>query len=459
MGEQEDLKVPSNPNNNNVDSRRKCSPSQNLHILSETHATKINFALHNGKQRAVSVDYVDAKVHAYRASRPYPAGSPVDEEEKSRHMSPYWKSDKRAEVLNCPVPEDLAFNNERMNEWYIPPESDEYKKDLKTVTAKREIILASGAINSPQLLMLSGIGPKEHLRNQLGFKEEEILSDLPGLGSRVLDHEEMTINFEMPKSTQHWGILKDLLSETNKWTNGEKSAIGSNHAPGGMDISSDGPNGTKATVHVHFLMLYFENLDVNHWRHQGNRMLPTGVTDFATYTGLQHWTALLERSGTCSRGSLRLKNRDPFLPPLLDMNYGSCRYSNEEILFALKEVRRLNSLLPEEYRSKEVNPGPEFDTDEKLLNFIRSTMWGHHISGSAPMGQCSDKEAVLDNHGRVYGVEGVRVADASNFPTVPHGNILYSTYGVAERISEFILNDNGLKTTGESALNPRTTAH
>lgn len=104
-----------------------------------------------------------------------------------------------------------------------------------------------------------------------------------------------------------------------------------------------------------------------------------------------------------------------------DMNYGSCNFSNHELLFALKEVRKLNSLLPEEFRGVEVNPGPEvtqvtimsrqtdtcqFDTDEKLLNFIRSTLWGHHISGSAPMGVCSDVNAVLDNHGRVFGVEG-----------------------------------------------------
>jgi len=302
-------------------------------------------------------------------------------------------------------------------------------------------------------LMLSGVGPSEHLKHQLGFTDEEIYSDLPGLGNRVLDHEEMTINFKVP--TQHWGPVKDLLSMTDKWVKGEPSALGTNHAPGGIDLSSEGPNGTKATVHIHFLMLYVENLDVNHWRNQDvAHRLPVGLTDFAFYKGLQHYTALLERSGTCSRGSLRLKNRDPFLPPLLDMNYGSCNFSNHEILFALKEVRKLNSLLPKELQGEEVNPGPDFDTDEKLINFIRSTMWGHHISGSAPMGKCSDVNAVLDNHGRVFGVEGLRVADASAFPTVPHGNILYSTYAVSERISDFVLRDNGLSVKGPSVLNP-----
>jgi len=456
-GENADLKVPSNPNNKNVDSRQKCTDKQNLHILSETHATKVNFETKNGKPRAVSVEYVDASVHPYRAVRPFPAGSPKDEEEKSRQTMNYWKPAERHEVMNCPVPPELALNNERASEWYIPPENRDYTKDLKKVTAKREIILASGAINTPQTLMLSGVGPKEHLKNQLGFTDEEIYSDLPGLGNRVLDHEEMTINFELPHSKQHWGPVKDFLSHADAWTKGEKSALASNHAPGGMDISSDGPTGKKATVHVHFLMLYMENLDINHWLKQDiTKRLPVGLTDFAFYKGLQHWTALLERSGACSKGSIRLKNRDPFLPPLLDMNYGSCNFSNHELLFALKEVRKLNSLLPEEFRGTEVNPGPEFDTDEKILNFIRTTVWGHHISGSAPMGKCDDVNAVLDNHGRVYGVEGLRVADASVFPTVPHGNILYSTYGVAERISDFILKDNGLKTTGPSALNPTT---
>jgi len=457
MGEDEDLKVPTNPNNKNKDSRQKCTDKQNLHILTETHATKLNFQKTDGKSRAVSVDYVDAHIHPYRAVRPFPAGSSREEEEKSRQGGNYWKSSERHEVMNCPVPPELTFNNERSKEWYIPPESDEYKKDVKTVRAKREIILSTGAINTPQLLMLSGVGPKEHLKHQLGFKDEEIHFDLPGLGQRVLDHEEMTINFKMPRSKQHWGPLKDLLGQTNSWVKGEPSTLASNHAPAGIDLSSDGPNGTKATVHIHFLMLYLENLDVNHWRKSdSNLKIPSGITDFARYTGLQHWSALLERSGTCQRGTIRLKNRDPFLPPLLDMNYGSCKYTNEELLFALKEVRKINSLLPEEFRCEEVNPGPEFDTDEKLLNFIRSTLWGHHISGSAPMGTCDDVDAVLDNHGRVFGIEGVRVADSSAFPTVPHGNILYSTYAVAERISEFILKDSGLKTTGPSILNPRT---
>jgi len=346
----------------------------------------------------------------------------------------------------------LAFNNERMGEWFIPPYNGTPAEDLKTVYAKREVILSAGTYNSAQLLMLSGIGNRKHLEHQLNFKKDELVMDLPGVG-RLLDHEETAMNFKLPSGVQHWGILKDLLTETNKWHDGNFSAISSNHVPGGMDISSDGINGTKPTIHIHFLMLHFENLDANMWRNQdaGHR-LPLGPTDFAQYTGLQHWSALIERSGTCSEGTVRLKNRSPFVPPLIDPNYGSCAFTNEEIMFGIKEVRRLNSLLPEEFRSTEINPGPEFDTDEKLINWIRSTVWGHHASGTVPMGTCDDVDAALDNKGRLFGVEGIRVADASAFPIIPHGNIMYSVYTVAERIADFIVQDYKLHDGSESVL-------
>eukprot|EP01117_Protostelium_nocturnum_P006941 TRINITY_DN2488_c0_g1_i1.p1 TRINITY_DN2488_c0_g1~~TRINITY_DN2488_c0_g1_i1.p1 ORF type:complete len:810 (+),score=292.44 TRINITY_DN2488_c0_g1_i1:190-2430(+) len=457
--ENADLKVPQNPNEKNRNERKPCTSQQNLHVLTEVHATKILFEKGtDGKSRARSVEYVDASVHPYRAVRPYPKGSSVDEEEKSRETLNYWDNTKRAEVQNCPVDPKLALDTKRETEWYIPPDTNRnWEKEVKTVSAKREIILAAGAINTPQLLMLSGIGPKSHLKNQLGFKEKEIVMDLPGLGTRVLDHEELTVNFKMPRKAQHWGPLKDLFGEADKWTKGENSALSTNHIPGGMDISSEGPKGTKPTIHIHFIMLYIENIDLNMWQNQDRtRRIPVGLTDFAFYEGLQYYSTLIERSGTCSTGTLRLKNRDPFLPPLLDMNYGSCNFTNEELIFGIKEVRKLNSLLPKEFRGEEILPGPEYDTDEKLLNYIRNALWGHHISASAPMGPCHDKDAVLDDHGRVFGVQGLRVADASVFPNIPHGNILYSTYVAAEKISDVLLKDNGLNTGGPSLLNPKT---
>jgi choline dehydrogenase-like flavoprotein len=461
--EKADLKAPQNTNKKTENSKKSCTSKQNLHILTEVHATQIHFdkpSNSKDKPRAVSVEYISSKDHPYRAVRPYPASSPVDEELKSRETLDYWNNDERSEVQNCPVDAKLARSTTREREWYIPPDTNrDWKKETKKVSAKREIILTAGAINSPQLLMLSGVGPKSHLKHQLGMKEEEIISDLPGLGTRILDHEEVTVNFKIPSKSQHWGPVKDLLGEADKWVKGGKdSVLSSNHAPGGMDISSEGPKGKKPTIHIHFLMFYFENLDYNIWQRQDKTTrIPVGLTDFAFWQGLQHYTALIERSGSCSRGLLRLKNRDPFLPPLVDMNYGSCNFTNQELIFGIKEMRKLNSLLPEDVRGEEVLPGPEYDTDEKLLNFIRNSVWGHHISGSAPMGHCSDNEAVLDARGRVYGVDGLRVADASSFPEIPHGNILYSVYVVAEKISDLILKDNGLNRNGPSLLNPKST--
>ena len=115
-------------------------------------------------------------------------------------------------------------------------------------------------------------------------------------------------------------------------------------------------------------------------------------------------------------------------------------------------MRKLNKLLPKKYQSKEIHPGEEFDTDEKLINWIRNFNWGHHISGSVPMGTCDDINAALDNKGRVFGVEGLRVIDASAFPTIPHGNILYTTYVVAERIVDFMIKDHGFGNENSESL-------
>jgi len=459
----EQLKAPKNPSPKNPQSQRPCTPQQNLHIITSTFVSRIIFDNNtNERPRAIGVEFANHTLFPYKAVRFFPKGSSPDEEAKSRMVLSNWKKDQRAEVLNCPVDETLAFDYERQDEWYIPPdthvntEDDRKTKNITQVFAKREVILSAGAVNSAQLLMLSGIGPQQHLEHQLGFKPNEIIMDLPGIGSRVLDHEELAVNFKLPSSAQHWGILKDLLTETNKWVEGKPSAIGSNHLPGGMDISSEGVNGTSPTIHIHFIMLYLEDLDQNQWRNGGpTTRPPVGPTDFLFYEGLSHYTTLIERSGSCSQGTIRCKNRDAFVAPLVDMNYGSCKFTNDELVFGIKEVRRLNSLMPEGMRGEEVLPGKEVDTDEKLVNFVRNSVWGHHICGSAPMGRCDDELAVLDNKGRVYGVEGLRVVDASAFPTVPHGNILYSVYTVAERISDFIVRDYGFNGTSHSILNPQ----
>jgi len=439
------LKAPENTNEKTEHNRRPCTSEQNLHVRTSAFVTRLIFEKQTGntKPRAVAVEYVGGqKFEAQRLFR----GNFSTEEEKTRQGQEYWKYQQRPDKLNCPVNEELAFDNDRLKEAYIPENHfDASGLDLKIVRAKREIILSAGAVNSAQLLMLAGIGPSKHLEHTLNFKPEEILIDLPGIG-RVQDHEEVTVNFKLPSGKQHWGVIKDFLGETNRWVEGKYSALGSNHIPGGMDISSDGVNGTHPTIHIHFLMVYFEGLDFNMWRKQDSaHRFPAGVTDFPFYTGLQHWSALIERSGTCSEGSLRLRNRNPFVQPLVDPNYGSCRFTVEELLFGIKEVRRLNSLMPEEFRSEEVFPGADYDTDEKLINYIRNFVWGHHISGTVPMGPCDDINAAADGHGRIFGIEGLRIADASNFPVIPHGNILYSTYVVAERIADFIQKDNAIR--------------
>eukprot|EP01114_Cavostelium_apophysatum_P021997 TRINITY_DN7822_c0_g1_i3.p1 TRINITY_DN7822_c0_g1~~TRINITY_DN7822_c0_g1_i3.p1 ORF type:complete len:762 (-),score=202.44 TRINITY_DN7822_c0_g1_i3:192-2477(-) len=453
--EQDHLKAPANPNEKNEGKRRPCTDKQNLRIITAAQTTKLIIERKEGsKPRAIGVEFVNATSHPYLANRKYAHNEKYhSEEEKSRAGMEYWKNEQRHDVMNCPVNQDLAFSNERKNEWYIPSYDKPLPQpEIKRVYAKREVILSAGAINTPQLLMLSGVGPRKHLEHQLGFKSEEVVMDLPGIG-RLLDHEEITVQFKLPSSAQHWGPLKDMLTETGKWVKGAPSAFGSNHVPAGLDTSSEGINGTKPTIHIHFVMLYFENLDLNAWMEQdAKHRVPVGMTDFGFWEGLQHYTMLIERSGDCNEGRLHLRNRDPLVPPFLDMGYGSCQFTIKELIFGIRESRRLNSLLPDHLRGVEVHPGEKYQTDEELANFIRSTSWGHHISGSVPLGPCDDINAAADSHGRIFGVEGLRVADASAFPSIPHGNIMYSTMIVGERIVDLILKDNNIENLGETLL-------
>jgi len=272
------LKVPQNGLKSD-NHKELCTSQQNLHIITTAFVTRIIFdnetstntnlnSTNNQTQtptnrfpRAIGVEYVNHTETPYKAVRHFPAGSPSNEGAKSRMTLSNWDKSSRAEILNCPVDDTLSWNPLRKSEWYIPPLSSNPLTNLRSIYAKKEIILTAGTINSAQLLLLSGIGPQQHLENEIGFKNNEIIIDLPGVGTGVADHEELTVNFKLPDAAQHWGILKDFLSETAKWVDGNDSSLSSNHIPGGMDISSQGINGTTPTIHIHFAMMYLENLD------------------------------------------------------------------------------------------------------------------------------------------------------------------------------------------------------
>eukprot|EP01118_Nematostelium_gracile_P013366 TRINITY_DN5031_c0_g1_i3.p1 TRINITY_DN5031_c0_g1~~TRINITY_DN5031_c0_g1_i3.p1 ORF type:complete len:528 (-),score=154.62 TRINITY_DN5031_c0_g1_i3:27-1610(-) len=419
--------------------RTDCKNNENLHIKTNAFVTEILFE----GNRAVGVKYVDSHQNVYRARR-YNRDVELEgsEGKKTQKNTEYWKSSSRHPIQNCPVDESIAFDYKHPENWWIPPHHEgDLKGEVRSASAKREIILAAGTINSAQMLLLSGVGPRDHLE-ALGI---QVRADLP-VGRRVQDHEEVAMSFKMPSSFEApWHIATQSLRLMKEWSEGKTNALSANHIPGGMDISSDGPTGTDPSVHVHFVQLYAENLDFSHWvKQDSDKLLPAKVTDFLTFNGLKYHTLLLERVDDCSYGTITLKSTNPLEPPFIDPNYGTCKKTNDELVWAVKEMRKMNKLLPKKFQGEEVFPGKDVQSDDQILEWIRNFVFGHHISASVPMGNCSDPYAVLDHKGRVYGLEGLRVADASVFPRIPGGNIVLPTYMVSERIADFIKKDYNL---------------
>jgi choline dehydrogenase-like flavoprotein len=277
------------------------------------------------------------------------------------------------------------------------------------------VILAGGAINSPQLLMLSGIGPADHLRAQ-GIA---VARDLPGVGANLQDHLDIctlvrsTRPVTYDKTNDVAVALQFLL---------KRSGIGtSNIAEAGGFVRSRLATDARCDLQFHFVPALLDQ----HGRH---RLEGYGYT--------MHACALRPRS----RGTIRLKSADPAAHPAIQPNYLSDAEGYD--LAMLIEGARLSreifaqaSFNP--YRGEEIFPGAAARSDADLETFIRRKAETiYHPVGSCRMGNGAD--AVVDSELRVHGVDGLRVVDASIMPVLIGGNTNAPTMMIAERASELI---------------------
>lgn len=263
------------------------------------------------------------------------------------------------------------------------------------VTASKEIILSAGAINSPQLLMLSGIGPAEELRS-LGIP---IVADLPGVGQNLQDHARAVVQYQA--------------------THNIPVHPASNHAEAGMFVHSGidpiDPADTAPDLQLHFGF----PRDDNNLMAVGFGMSPTPVRPQ-------------------SRGHIRLRSVDPVDPPLVQGNYLVHPSDMARMVAGVKIARAvLQARALDGFRGEEAAPGASVQSDEAIVEYIRATgdcIW--HPVGTCKMGQ--DPLAVVDSHLRVHGVQGLRVADASIMPTITSGNTNAPTIMIGEKIADLI---------------------
>ena len=287
---------------------------------------------------------------------------------------------------------------------------------VHTLRARKEVILCGGAINSPQLLQLSGVGNAEHLQ-ALGIP---VVADRKGVGENLQDHLETYVQYACKEPITLYSATSPLakLKIGIEWLLFGTGLGGTNHFESGGFIRSEA--GVKhPDLQYHFLPMAV--------RYDGSA--PTAGHGFQAHVGPMRPT---------SRGHVRIRSSNPEEAPLIRFNYLSTEQDRKEFRAAIRLTREVFMQKAfDRFRGEELAPGPAVQTDEEIDAHIRaSAETAYHPSCSCRMG--NDDMAVVDGQGRVHGVQALRVVDASIMPIVVSGNLNVPTIMIAEKLADAI---------------------
>ena len=287
------------------------------------------------------------------------------------------------------------------------------------IAARREVILASSSINTPKLLMLSGIGPARHLADHgIG-----VAADRPGVGRNLQDHLEVYFQIASREPItlyKHWNLWsKGLIGM--RWLV-TRSGLGASNQIESVGFIRSRPGVDYPDIQYHFLPIAV--------RYDGQTA--------AEGHGFQAHVGPMR---SASRGEITLRSADPDAPPRIHFNYMSEASDWEEFRRALRLTREIfaqPAMRP--YVKHEIQPGADLQTDDELDGFIRDhAESAYHPCGTARMGAVDDPGAVVDPDCRVIGVAGLRVADSSIFPRITNGNLNAPSIMVGEKAADHIL--------------------
>ena len=270
--------------------------------------------------------------------------------------------------------------------------------EMFTVEAE-EVILSAGAIASPQLLMLSGVGPADHLRTF----DIPVVRDAPGVGQNLRDHPVLFVTWRTKA-----GFPLEALEP--------RSQVALRYTAPGSDLRND-------------MMIIMNSFATERVNRGGNRMVPLGI----------RMTCVLDLA--VGAGELRLTSTDPDVQPFLDYRYLDDPVDRQRLRDAthlclkLAEHEDFKDIIEERIEPTDADLESEVALDDWLL---RDATTGQHISCTCKMGPASDPMAVVDQYGRVHGLEGLRLVDASIMPDCIRANTNVTTMMIGERIADFI---------------------
>jgi choline dehydrogenase len=287
------------------------------------------------------------------------------------------------------------------------------------IRCRSEVILAASSINTPKLLMLSGIGPAAHLAEHgLG-----LVADRPGVGANLQDHLEIYMQYAASQPVtlfKYWNLwgkarvgAQWLFTGTGLGASNQFEACAFIRSRAGIDYPD---------IQYHFLPIAV--------RYDG-KTVPEGH-GFQAHVGPMR---------SKSRGSVTLRSADTADPPVIRFNYMSHPEDWQEFRNCIRLTREVfGQPAMQPFVKSELRPGPAAQTDDELDDFLRAHVESaYHPCGTARMGRRDDPMAVVDPEGRVIGVDGLRVADSSIFPQVTNGNLNAPSIMAGEKIADHVL--------------------
>ena len=297
------------------------------------------------------------------------------------------------------------------------------------LSASKEVIISASAINSPKLLLLSGIGPAAELKS----KGITVVANRPGVGKNLQDHLELYIQMASKKPVslyKYWNPIGKAWVGL-RWFISKSGPGASNQFESAAFIRS------KAGVEYPDIQYHFLPLAV---RYDGK--LPVKGHGFQAHVGPMR---------SQSRGYVTLRSSDPKEPPKIQFNYMSHETDWADFRNCIRLTREIFSQPAfEPFADSEISPGKEVQSDEQLNDFIRDNVESaYHPCGTCKMGDKSDPMSVVDPETRVIGIDKLRVADSSIFPQITNGNLNAPSIMVGEKASDHILGKDLLPRSNE----------